>query len=73
MYVIRVRTQVEKISTRNNVKNIALITSMVIRRIKDKCGQVKRKHNPPEYAFSFSVQALVENIFLADRSLAEKL
>ena len=25
---------------RNNVKNIALITSMVIRRIKDMCGQV---------------------------------
>ena len=30
----------QKTSTRNNVKNIALITSMVIRRIKDRSGQV---------------------------------
>ena len=29
----------QKISTRNNAKNIALATSMVVRRIKDICGQ----------------------------------
>lgn len=40
VYVIFVRTPGQKISTRNNAKNIALTTSMVIRRIKDMCGQV---------------------------------
>ena len=30
----------QKTGTRNNVKNIALIASMVIQRIKDSCGQV---------------------------------
>ena len=30
----------QKTGTRTNFKNMALITSMVIRRIKDRCGQV---------------------------------